>query len=136
MNLVIYAVPLFLLAILAELSYGLLSGRNTYRLNDSLSSLFLGTLSQARRFLTIGVGGWVYYLVTRYFSLPLMDISQWYTWVLAFVVYDFCYYWLHRLGHERSILWAAHVAHHQSEDYNLTTALRQTSTGFLFGWVF
>jgi alkylglycerol monooxygenase len=40
------------------------------------------------------------------------------------------------MGHERTILWAAHVAHHQSEDYNLTTALRQTSTGFLFGWLF
>lgn len=136
MNLIIYAVPFFALAIFAELSYGLLSQRNTYRLNDSISSLFLGTLSQARRFLTLGVGGWIYYLVTRYFSLPLMDVGHWFTWVLAFVAYDFCYYWLHRLGHERSILWAAHVAHHQSEDYNLTTALRQTSTGFLLGWVF
>jgi alkylglycerol monooxygenase len=136
MNLIVYAVPFFAVAILAELSYGLLSQRNTYRLNDSISSLFLGTLSQARRFLTLGVGGWVYYLVTQHFSLPLMDIDHWFTWVLAFVIYDFCYYWLHRLGHERSILWAAHVAHHQSEDYNLTTALRQTSTGFLLGWVF
>ena len=56
--------------------------------------------------------------------------------VLAMVLYDFCYYWLHRMGHERTILWASHVAHHQSEDYNLTTALRQTSTGFLLGWIF
>ncbi|MEP5567040.1 MAG: sterol desaturase family protein, partial [Halioglobus sp.] len=69
-------------------------------------------------------------------SLSLMDASHWWTWVLAFVLYDFCYYWLHRLGHERTILWAAHVAHHQSEEYNLSTALRQTSTGFLFGWLF
>jgi len=65
-----------------------------------------------------------------------MDASHWFTWVLAMVLYDFCYYWLHRLGHERTILWAAHVAHHQSEDYNLGTALRQTSTGFLLSWVF
>jgi alkylglycerol monooxygenase len=136
MNLITYAVPFFALAIVAELSYGLLSQRNTYRLNDSISSLFLGILSQARRFLTVGVGGWIYHLVTQYFSLPLMDVGHWFTWVLAFVVYDLCYYWLHRLGHERSILWAAHVAHHQSEDYNLTTALRQTSTGFLLSWVF
>ena len=136
MNLITYAVPFFALAIVAELSYGLLSQRNTYRLNDSISSLFLGILSQARRFLTVGVGGWIYHLVTQYFSLPLMDVGHWFTWILAFVVYDLCYYWLHRLGHERSILWAAHVAHHQSEDYNLTTALRQTSTGFLLSWVF
>ena len=93
-------------------------------------------LSQARRFVTLGVGGYVYYLITRYFSLPLMDASHWFTWVLATVLYDLCYYWLHRMGHERTILWAAHVAHHQSEDYNLTTALRQTSTGFLLGWIF
>ncbi|MEH6636027.1 MAG: sterol desaturase family protein, partial [Halioglobus sp.] len=136
MNLVVYAVPFFILAIVLELAYGVASGRNTYRLNDSVSSLFLGVLSQARRFVTLGVGSYVYYLLTEYFSLPLMDASHWFTWVLAMVLYDFCYYWLHRMGHERMILWAAHVAHHQSEDYNLTTALRQTSTGFLLGWMF
>jgi sterol desaturase/sphingolipid hydroxylase (fatty acid hydroxylase superfamily) len=136
MNLVIYAVPFFLLAIVVELAYGIWRKNNTFRLNDSVGSLFLGTLSQARRFVTLGVGGYVYYLITQYFSLPLMDASHWFTWVLAMVLYDFCYYWLHRLGHERTILWAAHVAHHQSEDYNLTTALRQTSTGWLLGWMF
>ena len=136
MDLVKYAVPFFIIAILVELAYGLLRGRNTFRLNDSASSLFLGVLSQARRFVTVGIGGFVYHLITEYFSLPLMDASHWFTWVLATVLYDFCYYWLHRMGHERTILWAAHVAHHQSEDYNLTTALRQTSTGFLLGWIF
>ena len=136
MDLVVYAVPFFIVAMLAELAYGVKKGRNTFRLNDSVSSLFLGVLSQARRFVTLGIGGYVYYLVTRYFSLPLMDASHWSTWVLAMVLYDFCYYWLHRMGHERTLLWAAHVAHHQSEDYNLTTALRQTSTGFLLGWIF
>ena len=136
MNLIVLAVPFFILAIVLEWLYGLARHRNTYRLNDSISSLSLGVLSQARRFVTLGVGGYVYYLVTRYFSLPLMDSGHWFTWVLALVLYDLCYYWLHRLGHERTILWAAHVAHHQSEDYNLTTALRQTSTGFLLGWIF
>jgi sterol desaturase/sphingolipid hydroxylase (fatty acid hydroxylase superfamily) len=136
MDLVVYAVPFFIVAMLAELGYGLKKGCNTFRLNDSVSSLFLGVLSQARRFVTLGIGGYVYYLITRYFSLPLMDASHWSTWVVAMVLYDFCYYWLHRMGHERTLLWAAHVAHHQSEDYNLTTALCQTSTGFLLGWIF
>jgi sterol desaturase/sphingolipid hydroxylase (fatty acid hydroxylase superfamily) len=136
MNLVVYAVPFFILAMVFELAYGHFKRRNTYRLNDSLSSLFLGILSQARRFVTLGVGGYAYYLITEYFSLPLMDTSYWLTWVVALVLYDLCYYWLHRMGHERTILWAAHVAHHQSEDYNLSTALRQTSTGFIFGWIF
>jgi alkylglycerol monooxygenase len=136
MDLVFYAVPFFLLAIVLELLYGWARQRNTYRLNDSVSSLSLGVLSQAQRFVTLGIGGYIYHLITQYTSLPLMDASHWFTWVLAMVLYDFCYYWLHRMGHERTILWAAHVAHHQSEDYNLTTALRQTSTGFLLGWIF
>jgi sterol desaturase/sphingolipid hydroxylase (fatty acid hydroxylase superfamily) len=136
MNLIVAAVPFFIIAIVVELAYGLARHRNTFRLNDSISSLFLGVLSQARRFVTLGVGGYVYHLLTQYFSLPLMDASHWFTWALALVLYDLCYYWLHRMGHERTILWAAHVAHHQSEDYNLTTALRQTSTGFLLGWIF
>jgi len=62
--------------------------------------------------------------------------TAWYGWLLALVFYDFCYYWLHRLGHESAILWAAHVVHHQSQDYNLSTALRQTSSGVLLGWIF
>ncbi len=56
--------------------------------------------------------------------------------MVAALAWDFCYYWFHRFSHEISILWAAHAVHHQSEDYNLSTALRQTSTGFLFGWIF
>ncbi len=136
MNLIVAAVPFFILAIIVEWLYGLARHRNTFRLSDSISSLFLGVLSQARRFVTLGVGGYVYYLVTAHFSLDLMAADHWFTWVLATVLYDLCYYWQHRMGHERTLLWAAHVAHHQSEDYNLTTALRQTSTGFLLDWVF
>lgn len=136
MDFTIYAVPFFILAMGVELIYGIRRARNTYRVNDAVSSLFLGSLSQARKFITLGVGGYVYQQLALHFSMPQMDPGYWWTWLLATVLYDFCYYWLHRLGHERSILWAAHVAHHQSEDYNLSTALRQTSTGFLFGWIF
>jgi sterol desaturase/sphingolipid hydroxylase (fatty acid hydroxylase superfamily) len=46
-------------------------------------------------------------------------------WVLAILGWDFLYYWNHRLSHESRWLWAVHVAHHSSEHYNLSTALRQ-----------
>ena len=49
---------------------------------------------------------------------------------------DFLYYWWHRLSHEVSFLWAAHVVHHQSEDYNLAVALRQAPLTNLTIWVF
>ncbi len=136
MDLVALAVPFFLLAIGLEIVWGLWRGCNTYRLNDSFSSLMLGILSQAQKFVALGLGGVVYDHIVGLTGGALWDEAYWLTWIVAFVLYDLCYYWLHRLGHERQLLWAAHVAHHQSEEYNLSTALRQTSTGFLLGWVF
>ena len=40
------------------------------------------------------------------------------------------------MGHEVGVLWAAHAVHHQSQAYNRSTALRQTSSGALLGWIF
>ena len=54
----------------------------------------------------------------EYFSL--------YHWLIAAVSVDFCYYWAHRCVHELNIGWAAHQVHHSSEDYNISTALRQS----------
>ena len=52
MDLIAYAIPFFILAMIVELGWGLFTGRNTYRVNDAVGSLFLGTLSQTRRFVT------------------------------------------------------------------------------------
>jgi alkylglycerol monooxygenase len=136
MDLIPYAVPFFLLAIALELGYGIFRHHNTYRLNDSVGSLFMGTLSTASKLVLIGLGGLAFAAVEQHYALWRMDVSSVATWVFAFVAYDLCYYWYHRIAHERQILWASHVAHHQSEYYNLTTALRQTSTGFLLSWIF
>lgn len=136
MDYVPYAVPFFLLAILIEFFYGFFTKKNTYRANDALASMFMGALRSTSGALKIGAGGLVYYFFETYFSLPRWDASSIYTWVIAFIIYDFFYYWFHRISHERQIFWASHVAHHQSEDYNLSTALRQTGTGFFLTWVF
>jgi alkylglycerol monooxygenase len=136
MDLIPYAIPFFLLAIVLELGYGVFRHRNTYRLNDSVGSLFMGTLRTASKFVLIGAGGFVFAAIEQRYALWRMDTSSIATWVFAFVAYDLAYYWNHRIAHERQIFWASHVAHHQSEYYNLTTALRQTSTGFLLSWIF
>jgi hypothetical protein len=49
---------------------------------------------------------------------------------------DFFYYWFHRMSHEVNFLWAAHIVHHQSEDYNLSVALRQSWFQGWFSWTF
>jgi len=136
MDYVPYAVPFFLLAILIELAYGIIKNNNTYRLNDAICSLFMGSLRSANGLIIIGLGGYVFYLIETQNALWRMDTTSPFVWIFAFVIYDFFYYWFHRISHERQIFWASHVAHHQSEDYNLSTALRQTGTGAFITWVF
>jgi hypothetical protein len=74
--------------------------------------------------------------VFRHVSLWVLPANVVWVWVVGLVFYDFCYYWHHRFGHTVALFWAAHVVHHQSEDYNLSTALRQTSSGWIAGWLF
>jgi sterol desaturase/sphingolipid hydroxylase (fatty acid hydroxylase superfamily) len=106
-----------------------------YRLNDAVNSLSLGVMSQVVglfvRVFNIGV----YALVFQHVALGEWP-QAWWAWLLAIVFYDFCYYWNHRLGHESAVFWASHVVHHQSQCYNLSTALRQTSSGAFLGWIF
>ena len=57
-------------------------------------------------------------------------------WVACYVGHDFLYYWFHRASHEVNVGWAAHVVHHQSEEYNLAVALRQGALQPAVSWVF
>jgi sterol desaturase/sphingolipid hydroxylase (fatty acid hydroxylase superfamily) len=78
----------------------------------------------------------IYALVFSYLGHAL-ELAFWHTWygfALAVVMFDFCEYWLHRVGHEVSVFWAAHVVHHRSEELNICTALRQESQNAVLGW--
>ncbi|WP_293746806.1 sterol desaturase family protein [uncultured Paraglaciecola sp.] len=134
MNIILYAVPLFFLLIAIELLLEKAKGTDYYRVNDSINSLTAGVLSRMTGIIKQLFPLTVY--VVAYEQLALFEIEpSWWSWLGAFVIYDFCYYWNHRLGHEMNILWAAHVVHHSSEEYNLTTALRQSGSS-VFSWIF
>ena len=137
-RIIVLVTPLFFLLIGLEYAWGRVKGRNPYRLNDAINSISLGMLSQFSavflKVLNVGIYAAVFGWVAIY---PHPEFwNTWYGWLIALLLYDFCYYWLHRLGHRSAVLWAAHVVHHQSQDYNLSTALRQTSSGALLGWIF
>lgn len=136
MDYVALAVPFFLIALLVEFAYGWVIKNNTYRINDTIGSLFMGSLRGTSNVLGIGFAGYVFYAIETHFALWRMDSSSILTWIFAFVIYDLFYYLFHRYSHERQIFWASHVAHHHSEEYNLSTALRQTGTGFFITWIF
>jgi alkylglycerol monooxygenase len=135
-DLVPFAIPFFLLAIILEVVWDIHQKTGYYRINDAINSLSMGVLSTASKLVLIDVAGRIYSWVQQDMAIVQWPFNGWLSLVVAFVVYDFFYYWFHRISHERKIFWASHIAHHQSEEYNLTTALRQTSTGFIISWVF
>ncbi|MCH7344216.1 sterol desaturase family protein [Pelomonas sp. CA6] len=136
LNPIVLAVPVFLLMIVLEWMLGRARGQTLYRAADTVSSLGNGIASQLTGMFTklfmLGIYTWIW---QRAALFELSASSPW-VWLAALLIYDFCYYWNHRLGHTVAVLWAAHAVHHSSEEYNLSTALRQTSTGFLFSWIF
>lgn len=77
--------------------------------------------------------GYTYiYTNWRFFTIQ----TTWIVAILLFIGVDFFYYWFHRMSHQVNALWAAHIVHHQSEEYNLTVALRQSWIQGWFSWVF
>jgi sterol desaturase/sphingolipid hydroxylase (fatty acid hydroxylase superfamily) len=134
-NYIALSIPIFFLLIGIELGYTVYKKLGYYRLNDSLSNLSQGIGSQL-----VGI-----FLKTATFFSYLYIYNNWkfyefsnsiWTWLLLFIGVDFFYYWFHRMSHEVNALWAAHIVHHQSEEYNLTVALRQSWFQGGFSWVF
>lgn len=135
MKIILYAIPGFMFLILVEWLYGLARDRNTYRVADTITSISLGSISRLRNLLFLGFGAYFYEKAAGGYHLFDLPDEGPGIWLLALVAYDFSYYWFHRISHEVNLFWAAHVVHHQSEDYNLGTALRQSGSG-LFGFIF
>jgi sterol desaturase/sphingolipid hydroxylase (fatty acid hydroxylase superfamily) len=107
--------------------------RSLYRLNDTLNDLACGTIQQltgvfAKTLLFAG-----YILIYERFRFFELDMKNGAHWFAAFLGVDGLYYWFHRLSHEVNFLWAAHIVHHQSEEYNLSVALRQSALQQFFG---
>ncbi|MEO9129845.1 MAG: sterol desaturase family protein [Sphingomonas sp.] len=128
-NPVDYAVPGFVLLVLIEMIVAWARDRKRYEPKDTLTSLALGTGSSVAGALTAGL---LYGLAVWLWQFRLFTISYaWYWFALCFVIDDFAYYLFHRSAHRVRWFWASHVIHHSSQHYNLSTALRQTWTGFI-----
>ena len=119
-----------------EFTYGIIIKKNTYRLNDTFVSISIGLISRFPVILNLGFNTLIFSLAATTFNLKLLPLDSWVTWVVGFVLYDLTYYVQHRLHHEIKLLWATHIVHHHGEEFNLSTALRQTSTGWLWKWMF
>jgi sterol desaturase/sphingolipid hydroxylase (fatty acid hydroxylase superfamily) len=96
-----------------------------YEPRDTWASLAMGIGNVAISAVTIfgATALWSWGYDRRWLSLG--QPTLWWSWLLLFFAEDLCYYWFHRTHHEVRLLWAAHVNHHTSQYFNLSTALRQ-----------
>jgi len=130
-NLLIYSIPGFLTLLVLEVLWtrkqlregatGLLG----YEKKDTFASLGMGIGNVIiSAFTTLGaIALWSWGYQHRLASLG--QPALWWSWLLLFFAEDLCYYWFHRSHHGVRLLWAAHVNHHTSQYFNLSTALRQ-----------
>lgn len=135
-NLIEMAIPVFFLLIGLELLVSYIQHRANYRFNDTINDLSLGMTDQVGgAFLkSIVFVGYLYvYREHRLFNLSMNSLTP---WIACLLTYDLMYYWAHRASHEINIMWGSHIPHHQSEEYNLSVALRQGVFQGCFFWIF
>lgn len=125
-NLVLYSIPAFLALLALEIVWASRRPEVTgYEKRDTAASLSMGILnvgvSAVAKLASIPLYVWVY----EHRIADVGRASAWWSWFVLLFAEDCCYYWFHRTHHEVRLLWAAHVNHHSSQHYNLSTALRQ-----------
>ncbi|KYG81251.1 sterol desaturase [Roseivirga seohaensis] len=131
----VIAIPVYFLLIGIELIVHRVQAVKSYRLNDAITNINCGVTSQVTgaflKVLSIGV----YTLIFEKFRIIELPNSA-LVWIMAFIAYDFFYYWAHRMSHQVNLFWGGHSVHHQSEEYNLSVALRQSSTQTIWTFAF
>ncbi|GFT96528.1 alkylglycerol monooxygenase [Nephila pilipes] len=105
------------------------------RINDSIANLSQGMLMEFTRIFVPGGRVALYMYIHLKFRLVDLPWNSPVTWWICFLGVDFVYYWTHRGAHTINILWATHIVHHSSEDYNIMTNVRQSILQAFLLWM-
>ena len=133
LNPIVLSIPIFFILIGIELVVERLTHQKLYRLPDAIANLSCGITSQLSGLFMKIFAVVIYQLLFEHFAFFQWE-ANWLYWLVLFLLTDFAYYWAHRMSHEINLFWGGHVVHHQSEEYNLSVALRQSS--FQVVWTF
>ncbi len=134
-NIILFAIPFFVLSMLVELYVTVKEGTNTYEKKDAISSITMGLGNVFLGYFSKAIVLFSFLLIYENFRLFTIPVT-WWSFILIFFADDIAYYWFHRISHECRLFWASHVVHHSSQHYNLSTALRQTWSGGFYTFVF
>lgn len=124
----------FVVLALGEIVWDRLTGARP-KLAETGANVVIAAIGEALNRTAYGL----IFVIALFLAEPfaLFDIPMtWWSWVLAILVADVSYYWMHRWEHEVRVLWSYHVVHHSSPEFNLSTAYRLAWTEGLVEWLF
>jgi sterol desaturase/sphingolipid hydroxylase (fatty acid hydroxylase superfamily) len=124
-NILGFAIPLFVGLILLEYFISKKKGLQYFNLHSSIANISIGIAERLADVFVAGIFYYIYDTIQKKYGFFQIH-SGIFIGILLFIATDFIWYWYHRLGHEINILWMAHIVHHQSEDYNFTVSARIT----------
>ena len=120
-----FAIPFFVFFMLLEYYISSKKNKKVHHFNESIANLNVGIVERISDLLTTASFFFVFDWLHKNFSFFKIESSI-ISWILLFLATDLLWYWYHRFGHKINLFWAAHVVHHQSDDFNFTVAARIT----------
>ena len=125
LNYLAFAIPFFVGLMILEFFIARRQGKKIFNFTNSVANINVGIAERLLDTLITGLFFFVYDYLNRHYALFHIKPSL-VLWVALLICTDFVWYWYHRLAHEINLFWAAHVVHHQSEDFNYTVSARIT----------
>ena len=125
LNILAFAVPLFVSFMILEYVVARRKKLPYFNLHHSIANISVGIAERLMDVWVVGIFYFVYDYIQKHYGLFQIKPNL-LLWILLLLCTDFMWYWYHRLAHEINIFWAAHIVHHQSEDFNYTVSARIT----------
>ncbi|WP_298984613.1 sterol desaturase family protein [uncultured Roseibium sp.] len=124
----------FLLMLVSEAAWDVFSG---YRksLKETGTNIFISIVNSLLERLAFGAIFVVGIFASERLAVANLPLS-WWSWLIAVLLADLTYYWMHRCEHRVRLLWTYHSVHHSSPEFNFSTALRLAWIEALFTWIF
>jgi sterol desaturase/sphingolipid hydroxylase (fatty acid hydroxylase superfamily) len=103
--------------------------KSSISLNQTVLNLGLGMVERLTGIITINFG---IYFFTALIPWRIVEpiATKWIAILIAFFAVDLMWYFYHRISHRISIIWAAHLIHHQSTEYNFSVNFAISPFGF------
>lgn len=133
-TLVLLTAPFYVVLILAEIVWSRLHGVQTYSVRGTLANFVMAAINVALDLLLRGT--WLVVLMAIY-QARVVDVAYfgWAYWVVLVLAQDLLFYFFHRVDHCCRLMWAVHVTHHSSDEFNLTVGVRPSVLQPLYRFV-